>query len=112
MVPALLKNKSKKPITTAEMRAPTRMAYCMALGVPPTRKPVLSDCAVVPPLDEAMHTTAAMDRASTRSTEEVQPSPRKIRQVSMRVATVMPEIGLLELPISPVSRLDTVTNRK
>src|SRR5437879_10343096 len=97
------------PITRAEVTAPTRMAYCMARGVPPTRKPVLSDWAVVPPLDEAMQTTAAMDRASRRSFELVQPRARKMRQVSIRVATVMPEIGLDVEPISPVSRADTVT---
>ncbi len=37
---------------------------------------------------------------------------RKIRQVSSSVATVMPEIGLEDEPISPVSRDDTVTKRK
>jgi hypothetical protein len=42
----------------------------------------------------------------------VQPSSRKIRQVSSRVATVMPEIGLDEEPSSPVSREETVTNMK
>ena len=31
--------------------------------------------------------------------------------VSSKVATVMPEMGLEEEPISPVSREDTVTNR-
>ena len=36
---------------------------------------------------------------------------RKTRQVSNRVATVIPEIGFEEDPISPVSREDTVTNR-
>ena len=42
----------------------------------------------------------------------VQPTTRKTRQVSSSVATVMPEIGLDEDPISPVSRDETVTNRK
>ena len=36
----------------------------------------------------------------------------KIRQVSSSVATVMPEIGFDDEPISPVSRDETVTNRK
>ena len=36
----------------------------------------------------------------------------KIRQVNNSVATVMPEIGLEDEPISPVSREETVTNRK
>src|SRR5262245_6393992 len=99
-------------MTRAEVTAPMRMAYCMALGVPPTRKPVLSDCAVVPPLEAATHTTPAIDSASTRSIDDVQPKARKIRQVRVRVATVMPEIGFDDEPISPVSRADTVTNRK
>src|SRR6185503_5698626 len=35
-----------------------------------------------------------------------------VRQVRSRVATVMPEIGLEDDPISPVRRDDTVTKRK
>ena len=37
---------------------------------------------------------------------------RKTRHVSKSVATVMPEIGFDEEPISPVRRDDTVTNKK
>ena len=37
---------------------------------------------------------------------------RKTRQVSSSVATVIPEIGFDDEPISPVSREETVTNRK
>src|SRR6266496_3818458 len=102
---------SVAPITRAETNAPTTMAYCMYFGVPPTRNPVLSDWATVPPLLHAMHTTAATDSASTRSTELVIPSVRKIRQVTISVAVVIPEIGFDDDPISPVSRADTVTNR-
>ena len=37
---------------------------------------------------------------------------KNTRQVSSRVATVIPEIGLEDEPISPVRRDETVTNRK
>ena len=36
---------------------------------------------------------------------------RKTRQVRSSVATVIPEVGVEDEPISPVSRDDTVTNR-
>ena len=87
------------------------MAYCAYLGVQPRRNPVLSDWAVVPPLDAATQTTAAIESARTLSRELVQPNARKIKQVSMSVATVIPEMGLEEEPISPVSLEETVTNR-
>ena len=51
------------PITRAEEIEPTRIAYCWNLGVAPTRYPVFRSCEVVPPLDEAMQTMAAIDRA-------------------------------------------------
>ena len=51
------------PITRAEETEPTRMAHCCHFGVAPTRKPVLRSCEVVPPLEEAMHTTAATESA-------------------------------------------------
>ena len=37
---------------------------------------------------------------------------RKMRQVNNSVATVIPEIGFDEEPISPVTREETVTKRK
>ena len=37
---------------------------------------------------------------------------KKIRHVNSSVATVIPEIGFEDDPISPVSREETVTNRK
>ncbi len=37
---------------------------------------------------------------------------RNTRQVMSSVATVMPEMGFEDEPISPVSREDTVTKRK
>src|SRR5947209_18686090 len=59
-----------------------------------------------------MQTTAPMHRASTFSAGDVMLSVRKREQVSMSVATVMPEMGLDDEPISPVSREETVTKRK
>src|SRR5437879_624363 len=59
-----------------------------------------------------MQTTAPMERASTFSTGEVMPIARNKKQVSMSVATVMPEMGLDDEPISPVKRDETVTKRK
>ncbi len=41
----------------------------------------------------------------------VQPFTRKIADVAISVAMVMPETGLAELPISPTIRDETVTNR-
>ena len=41
----------------------------------------------------------------------VQPRTTKIRQVSSSVATVIPEIGFDDEPISPVRRDETVTKR-
>src|SRR5215831_11760695 len=59
-----------------------------------------------------MQTTAATDRAARRSSLLVQPMARKIRHVNNSVATVIPEIGLEEEPISPVNLEETVTNKK
>src|SRR6476646_7034726 len=100
------------PITRADVKAPTKMAYCCGRGVAPTRKPVLRSCDVVPPLDDAMHTTAATVRAASESALDVWPSDTNTRQVMSRAATVMPEIGFDDDPISPVNRDETVTNRK
>src|SRR6516225_4365351 len=82
------------------------------MGVAPTRNPVFRSCEVVPPFDAAMHTTPPIDRATTLSTGLVMWNVRKIKQVSARVATVIPEIGLDDDPISPVNRDETVTNKK
>src|ERR1700722_11878945 len=81
------------------------------MGVAPTRKPVFKSCDVVPPLEAAMHTTAPTDRATTLSMGLVICKVRKIKHVSASVATVMPEMGLDDEPISPVSREETVTNK-
>ena len=65
----------------------------------------------MPPFEAATQTTAAMESARTLSRELVQPNARKIKQVSMSVATVIPDMGFEEEPISPVSLEDTVTKR-
>src|SRR5580704_13234065 len=99
-------------MTTADVSAPATIAHCCFDGVAPTRKPVLRSCDVVPPLDEAMHTTAAIVRAVSESALLLWPSETKTRQEMSRAATVMPEIGLEDEPTSPVRRDETVTNRK
>ena len=58
-----------------------------------------------------MQTIPAIDSAATRYSGPTQPSSTKIRQVRSSVATVIPEIGFDDEPISPVSRDETVTNR-
>ena len=88
------------------------MAICWYFGVPPTRNPVLRSCDVVPPFDAAMHTMPPIDSAVTKYGGAVQPMIRNTRHVNSSVATVMPEIGFDDEPISPVSRDDTVTNKK
>src|ERR671931_651166 len=90
------------PMTTAEVRAPIRIAYCWYFGVAPTRKPVFRSCEVVPPLDDAMHTTAATDREVSIADTSRRPTRTKIRHVSSSVAMVMPEIGFDDDPTSPV----------
>src|SRR4051812_44441707 len=99
-------------MTTAETRAPTRIDTCCFHGVAPTRYPVLRSCEVVPPFDEAMQTTPAIERATSRYSGPTQPRTTKIRQVRSKVAIVMPEIGFDDEPITPVIRELTVTNRK
>src|SRR5215207_5906173 len=59
-----------------------------------------------------MHTTPAIVSAVSVSAFVTLPSAKKIKQVKSKVATVIPEIGFDDEPISPVSRDDTVTNRK
>src|SRR5579862_1550595 len=98
-------------MTSADEIAPIKMAHCCLNGVAPTKKPVLRSCDVVPPFEDAMQTTAAMVRAVNIPSGPVLPSTRKIKQTRSRVAIVMPEMGFDDDPTSPVSRLDTVTNR-
>src|SRR5438046_8296320 len=95
------------PITRADTPAPIRIAHCCLDGVAPTRNPVFKSCDVVPPFEDAMHTTAATDSAVSIAPGPVRPRIRKIRHTNSRVAMVMPEIGFDDDPTSPVSRLDT-----
>src|SRR5687767_5372125 len=88
------------------------MAICWFLGVAPTRKPVFKSCDVVPPLEAAMQTMPPIESAVTKYGGPTHPTTKKIRQVRSSVATVMPEIGFDDDPISPVNRDETVTNRK
>src|SRR3954464_12888331 len=106
-VAALFTSKRMGPRMRAEPRAPIRIAICWARGVAPTRKPVLRSCEVLPPLDEAMQTTAETLRAVSMYAGPVRPTAQKMMQVRSRWAMVMPEIGLDEEPISPVRREET-----
>src|SRR5262245_55063887 len=99
------------PITRADVKAPTRMDHCCFRGVAPTRYPVFRSCDVVPPFEDAMQTTAATVRAVNMNSCVRIFSKKKMRQVSSKVAIVMPEIGFEEDPISPVRRDETVTNK-
>src|SRR6185295_1600820 len=87
------------------------MDTCCRHGVAPIRYPVFRSCEVVPPLEAAMQTMAATLRAVTLYGADTHPRDTKISEVSSRVAMVIPEIGLDELPISPVRRELTVTKR-
>src|SRR3954468_4541501 len=81
------------------------------MGVAPTRYPVLRSCDVPPALAAAMQTTAPTQRAIGEYMSPVQPRNTNSRQVRISVAMVIPEIGFDEVPIRPVMRDDTVTNR-
>ncbi len=52
-----------------------------------------------------------MAMASAPKPGAVHPFTRKMAEVAIRVAMVIPEIGLAELPISPTIRELTVTKR-
>src|SRR3954468_16125496 len=110
VVPARSRYRRTNPTAAAEASDPIVMASCWYFGVAPSRCPVLRAWAVLPPFDEAMHTTPAIIRAvSLISLPSCSPpaasGPPRIRHVSRRGATVIPEIGLEDEPISPVSRL-------
>ena len=95
-----------------ETQTPISNAICCLRGVAPIRKPVLRSCEVSPALADAMHTTPPIVIASAAKDGAVQPFTRKIADVAIKVAMVMPEIGLAELPINPTMREETVTKRK
>ncbi len=67
---------------------------------------------MVPPFEAATQTNAAVVRAMALYSTPVQPTSTNRPQVRSSVATVMPEMGLDDEPISPVMRLDTVTKKK
>src|SRR5439155_24642797 len=58
-----------------------------------------------------MQTTAPTQSAIGAYASPVHPSPTNRRHVRISVAIVMPEIGFDEVPMSPVMRDETVTNR-
>ena len=88
-----------------------RSASCCFHGVAPIRKPVFRSCEVSPALAEAMQTTPPIVMASAPKAGAVQPFTRKIAEVAISVAMVIPEMGLAELPIRPTMREETVTNK-
>ena len=102
---------SVKPITTVEITTPIISASCCFQGVAPIRKPVFRSCDVSPAFDAAMQTTLPMVIASTPNAGAVQPCTKKIAEVAISVAIVIPETGLAELPMSPTIRDATVTKR-
>src|SRR5262249_61019482 len=77
----------------------------------PTRKQILRSREVLPALAEAMQTPPPMVMANAKYAGSVQPRSRNIAQVAISVAIAIPEIGLDDVPINPVMREDTVTNR-
>src|SRR4029077_6827680 len=97
------KNKSTYPSVSADASEPKTIAICCARGVDPTRKPVFKSCDVVPPLDAAMQTFPPIESAVTKEGAAVQPTIRNARHVIINVATVIPEIGVEDEPISPVN---------
>src|SRR5271163_3801869 len=88
-----LRKSSVKPITSALVTTPTSSAICCRRGVEPTRKPVLRSWLVVPPLEAAMQTIAAVVSAIERYCTPTHPMARKRRHVRRSVATVIPEMG-------------------
>ena len=93
------------------MQTPISSASCCFHGVAPIRKPVFRSCDVSPAFADAMQTTPPIVMASAPKAGAVHPFTRKMAEVAINVAIVMPEIGLAELPISPTMREETVTNR-
>jgi hypothetical protein len=58
-----------------------------------------------------MQTTPPMVMANAPKAGAVQPLTRKMAEVAISVAMVMPEMGLAELPMRPTMRELTVTKR-
>src|ERR1039457_3323141 len=102
---------SVKPMAMVETAMPMRKAKRCNLGVAPTMNPVFKSCEVSPASADAMQTTPPMVMASAPNAGAVQPLTRKMADVAMSVAMVMPEMGLAELPMRPTMRELTVTKR-
>ena len=66
---------------------------------------------MLPAFADAMPTTPPTEMASAANAPAVQPSARKIADVAISVAIVIPETGFAEVPIRPTIREDTVTNK-
>ncbi len=64
-----------------------------------------------PEFAAAMQTTPPMVMASAPKAGAVQPLTRKMAEVAMRVAMVMPETGEADEPTMPTMRAETVTKR-
>jgi len=101
-----------KPMISVENVTPSMSPTCWRDGVAPRRNPVFRSCEVAPAFADPMQTTAPIERATAAYAPPVHPTARKIRQVAIRVAIVIPEIGFEDEPISPTSRDETVTKRK
>src|SRR3990170_2050719 len=57
-----------------------------------------------------MQTIVPTLKATTANSFPFQPNMTKIRQVSIKVVMVIPEIGFAELPIKPTMRKETSQN--
>jgi hypothetical protein len=90
---------------------PTRSPICWRRGVAPTRNPVFKSCEVAPAFAAATQTMAPTMSAIGRYAEPLQPTARKMSEVSSSVAIVIPEIGFDEEPIWPQMRELTVAKK-
>ena len=105
------KNLTVSPITIDETMAPTKSAICWLRGVAPTMYPLFKSCDVAPALAAAIQIIPPTTRAMGSYALPVQPTAIKIKQVPIKVAMVIPLMGLLEEPISPTIREETVTKK-
>jgi len=66
---------------------------------------------VLPPFATATAITQAIEMARTRSSIWFHPNSKKMKEIAIRAAMVMPEIGFAELPTWPQMRDDTVVKK-